>query len=444
MASSKNDSHKIDFAGRRKTFLSRIKNAVAVFPSAPSLIRNDDVHHPFRQESNFFYLTGHDEPNAMCILAPNSKTPFQMFVQPKDPTKEMWEGKILGVDGAKSTLGANAAYPSNTGDFDRAFIEAMKDADVVYYRLGWNTEFDSRMIQLLRKAVKELGRTGRPLWPVMDPTDILGDMRQIKSKPEIERLARAAAITADAHVNAMKISKPGMYEYEIEAILYHSFRVQGASRLGYGSIVAAGQNACVLHYTTVDKKIQDRDLLLIDAGAEFDYYTADITRTFPVSGTFTHEQREVYSAVLKVQKDCIKMVKPGRTMREIHEAAIEGLTEELKRLKVLKGATDALIKKKAFFPFYPHGTGHWLGMDVHDTGKYYTGELDRYRKLEPGMVFTIEPGLYFSPDVAVTPARYKGIGVRIEDDILVTEKGCTVLTSGAPKEVDELESLCSR
>ncbi|NQW44536.1 MAG: aminopeptidase P N-terminal domain-containing protein [Deltaproteobacteria bacterium] len=435
--------HPIDFAHRRKTFLSKIKNAVAVFPSAPEVIRNNDVHHEYRQDTNFYYLSSFEEPNSVLLFDSNSTTPFQMFVQPKDKLKELWEGKIFGPEGVKKDFGANAAFSSiDPMFFDEAFVKALLEADAVYYRVGINADWDRRIFMLMKKALRHLGRTGRGFWPIHDPLEVLGEMRLIKTKAEAERLEHAANITAEAHVNAMRIAKPGMYEYEVEAALYHGFRGQGASRLGYGSIVAAGSNACVLHYVANNKQLQDKELLLIDAGAEYQYYTADITRCFPVSGQFTVEQKDIYSAVLKAQKSCVKMATPGKSMKDLHHHAIEILVEELKRLKVLKGATASLIKNKAFFPYYPHGTGHWLGMDVHDAGHYFSESYETPRKLEAGMVITIEPGLYFGAG-AKGPSKYHGIGIRIEDDVLITTSGCKVLTTGAPKEIEEIESLCT-
>jgi Xaa-Pro aminopeptidase len=437
--------HAIDFAARRKQFLSKIKGGVAVFPAASELIRNNDVTFPYRQDSTFQYLTGFPEPNAWAILSHGSEAPFQMFVQPRDKMKEMWEGKIWGPEAAKSKFGADIALPSfPESNFDEAFVQAMQKAECLYYRIGKNEKADRKIFYLLSVALRKMGRTGRPLWPIRDPDEILGEMRLVKSKGEIDRLERASHISAEAHVNAMRIAKPGMFEYEVEAILYHSFRAGGAGRLGYESIVASGPNACCLHYRNNDRRMGEKDLLLVDAGAEYDYYTSDITRTYPVGGTFTQEQREVYQAVLNAQKECIRMVRPGKTLRDIHARAVEVLTEELRKLKVLKGPSAPLIKKRAYYPFYPHNTGHWLGLDVHDAGPYYTGDYDKARKLEPGMVFTIEPGLYFAPDASSSPARYRGIGVRIEDDILVTSNGCRVLTSGVPKEIDEVESICAR
>jgi Xaa-Pro aminopeptidase len=267
-------------------------------------------------------------------------------------------------------------------------------------------------------------------------------MRLVKTRAEIERLQRAAHITTEAHVAAMKIARAGMYEYEVEAVLHHAFRILGAERLGYPSIVASGSNACTLHYERNDRRMLGGELLLIDAAAEFDYYTADVTRTFPIGPQFTEAQREIYEAVLRAQKECIAEVRPGKTLLAIHERAVEILIEEMRRLKILKGTAAQIRKQRRYTEFFPHGTSHWLGMDVHDIGRYYGTEPGQDRRLLAGQVFTVEPGLYFSPD-SDAPAKYKGIGVRIEDDILVTSEGCRVLTSAVPKEVEEIEALRS-
>ncbi len=435
----------VDFKQRRNVILKQLGKGVAVFPAAPEQLRNSDVAHPYRQESNFFYLTGFEEAHSIAMLAPKEDAPFQMFVHPRDKTKELWEGKILGPEAAKSKLGADAAYASSPDNFfDEAFVNAMAGADSLYYRVGVDADFDKRIFALLQRAKRRVGRTGRPFWPIHDPMEILGEMRLVKSKAEIARLKAAGHITAEAHVNAMRVTKPGMFEYEVEAVLYHAFRARGASRVGYGSIVASGPNACVLHYVANNRQMAERELLLVDAGAEFDYYTADITRVFPVSGAFTQEQREIYNAVLTAQKACIKLARPGKTMHDIHMCAVEVLVEEMRKLKILKGQTKSIIKKREYYPWYPHGTGHWLGMDVHDAGRYYDGRYENHKKLVPGICFTIEPGLYFPPDATGIPAKYRGIGVRIEDDILVMTGGNQVLTSGVPKEIEEIETICSQ
>ncbi len=406
-------------------------------------VRNPDVTYPFRQESNFFYLTGFEEPESISLFDPQHKAPYQLFVQPRDKTKELWEGKIVGPAAAKSVYKADAAFPSHPEQhFTDALIESLQNADRIYYRVGLDPDWDHKLFSIMRVAARRMGRTGRPLWPIHDPNEVLGEMRLFKSRAEVSRMEEAGKISAEAHSEAMRMAKPGMFEFEVEAILHHAFRIKGAQRVGYGSIVASGPNACVLHYVSNNRKMQANDLLLVDAGAEFDYYSADITRVFPVGGVFTQPQREIYSAVLRAQKECISLVRPGRTLRELHLHAVQVLVEELKRLKVLKGNSKQLIEKRAYAPYYPHNTSHWLGMDVHDVGKYYNGSYQNYRKLEAGQVFTIEPGLYFAPE-GPGPARYKGIGVRIEDDLVVTQSGYKVLTSGVPKEVEEVESLCN-
>jgi len=430
-----------EFHQRRTKFLSQIKGSAAIFFAAPDLIRNNDVHHAYRQDSNFYYLTGLEEPESICVLNPQSKDPFTLFVEPKDKMKELWEGKMLGLEGAKNQLGADEAISSKDNEaFEEAVIQCLLEAESLYYRVGVSPQMDQKIFSLMAKAARRLGRTGRSLWPILDPNDVLGEMRLIKSPNEVACLQVAATITAQAHTDAMRYCKPGMFEFELEAALFHSFRAAGAGRLGYGSIVASGSNACVLHYTDNQTKMNENDLILIDAGAEFQYYTADITRCFPVGSRFSPEQREVYQSVLLAQKECVAMARPGRTLKEIHEHAVEVLTEELKRLKVLKGTTSSLIKAEAYRPYYPHGTGHWLGMDVHDVGRYYEQAYSNSRKLKPGMVFTVEPGLYFGED-SKAPAKLKGIGIRIEDDVLITEKGHQVLTSAVPKEIEEIESF---
>ena len=435
------DLETIDYAARRRAFLKKIKHGVAVFPAAREFPRNAGVLHPFRQESNFYYLTGHHEPHSYCLLACESEEAFSLFVPPKDPHQELWQGKILGPTAAKHRYQADAAYPSQPDKhFDDAFSAAVRKADVLYYRFGDDHEFDRRILRLMENALSGMRRSNRGLLPIHDPDDILSEMRLLKTRAEIARLQIACNITAEAHVEAMKLTRPGMFEYEIEALVDHSFRARGSKRAGYGSIVAGGANACTLHYESNDQLLHHGDLLLIDAGAEFDFYTADVTRTFPVGREFTEPQRRVYEAVLRAQKECIAEVRPGKTLLALHEHAIEVLIEALRKLQILKGTAAQIRRSQSFREFYPHGTSHWLGMDVHDVGRYYEDKYGVERKLQPGHVFTIEPGLYFGA-ASSAPSHYKGIGVRIEDDILVTAEGCKVLTSAVPKEVDEIEAL---
>lgn len=432
----------IDFAARRATFFKRLGDGIALLPSADLQTRNDDVEFPFRQESDFFYLTGFTEPKSLALFAPQQKAKYQVFVQPRDKEREIWNGYRLGPEAAKKTLGADAAFSSEPeANWHNALLEALPHADKLYYRVGRNPERDRIVFSLLEQSKRKHWKGGRWLWPLHDPHELLADLRLIKSRAELARLQRAAAISAEAHINAIRAAKPGLYEYEVQAVLEHTFKAGGAARVGYESIVASGPNACVLHYVTNTRKLERHDLLLIDAGAEYDYYTADITRTFPVSGKFTKEQAEIYDIVLAAQKEAIKVATPGKKFEVINDTVIEVLTEGLRKLKILKGSLKSLITKKAYRPYYPHSASHWLGLDVHDSGRYHLGGPSLSRPLAAGMVLTVEPGLYFSPD---TPSRYRGIGVRIEDDVVVTTRGPEVLTKAVPKEREELEALAGQ
>jgi Xaa-Pro aminopeptidase len=317
--------------------------------------------------------------------------------------------------------------------------ELLKNTDKIYFRIGENHEFDSTVETAIETARKSRGRSGLGMPALVDLKQIIGEMRLYKSADEIALLRKACEISAEGHLRAMRVCKPGMYEYQIEAEIMHEFRMRGSERLGYGSIVGRGANATVLHYVSNNDKLMSDDLILIDAGAEYGYFTGDITRTFPVNGKFSPPQKKLYEAVLKVQKSCIAFAKPGVKLADIHQHAIAGLVDEMLELKLLSGSKNSLIENKDFFKYYPHGTGHWLGMDVHDAGLYTkNGEG---RKLEPGMCFTIEPGLYVPVDDKNAPAEYRGLGIRIEDDILITPQGCEVLTSLAPKDVEAIEAI---
>jgi Xaa-Pro aminopeptidase len=372
-----NEVQDIDFAARRKAFLGKIGSGIAVFPSAPEITRYHDGKEPYRQESNFYYLTGFEEPSSITLLSAKSDTPFQIFVLPKNPQKELWEGKTLGPEVARQRTLADVSYPSEPPSFfDAAFIDSIRKADALYYRVGVNADFDRRIFKLLELAasVPSVRNHVRPLWPIHDPEDILGEMRLIKSRAEISRLQQAAFISSEAHVNAMRITKPGMFEYEVEAVLQHAFRINGARRLAYSTRVASGANTCVLKYHLHNRRMTDQDLILVDGGAEYDYYAADITRVYPVGGKFSEEQREIYSIVLNAQKECIAMSKPGKTLGDLHARATEIITEGLRGLKVIKGSLAQCLKKKAYLPYFPHMTSHWLGMDVNDTGRdFYKG-----------------------------------------------------------------------
>jgi Xaa-Pro aminopeptidase len=422
-------------------FMRRMEpDSVAIIPSAPEATRSNDTHYPYRQDSDFYYLTGFNEPESIAVITPSRDAEkFTLFVRPRDPEQETWVGRRAGVKGAKELHGADASFA--VSEFRDKLAELLNGARNVYYRLGVNRELD----EVLIKQLGEMRLRSRQFTApdsITDPGLILGEMRLVKSDAEIELMQRAADIAAEAHVEAMKTVRPGMMEYEIEALIEYHFRKSGASAPAYGSIVGGGANATILHYVTNDAELRDGDLLLIDAGAEYQGYASDITRTFPVSGRFSEPQREIYEAVLAAQVACVEMVKPGVTMDDLNNRAIRMLTESMVRLGLLAGDVDKLIEEKTYRRFFMHGVGHFLGLDVHDAGRY---KLDgEARALTPGIVITVEPGLYIPADAEHVPDRFRGIGVRIEDDVLVTPEGHRVLTAKVPKGIEEIEKLMVR
>lgn len=425
------------FAARRAELLTKLGNGVAVLKGAPEQTRTHDTEYPYRQDSDFFYLTGYTEPGAACILNPNDKEkPFTLLVLPKDPEKEVWTGWRLDFDETSQVFGADQVL--DIAEFEKSAVEAMKSADSVFTNLNHDRWHNHRMLDLVQRARTEMRRDGGGPAGL----EILGqhthEMRMLKDPAELAAMRKAAVISAEAHVKAMQSVKPGMYEYQLQAIIEGYFLEQGASGVAYGSIVGTGDNATVLHYTKNRSQIADGDLVLIDAGCEFDMYAADITRTFPANGRFSSVQKELYQVVLDAQQAVIDAVKPGVTNYELHDLDLKLLVEGLMQIGLLKESYDEIIEKELYKPYFMHKTGHWLGLDVHDVGRYRMGEVDR--KLEAGMVFTIEPGLYVGQR-SDAPDEMKGNGIRIEDDILVTEDGCEVITSGVPKKIDEIEAL---
>ena len=423
---------------RREEFMKRISRGAAIFPAAPTAIRNNDVEHEYRQDTDFYYLTGFEEPNAVAVLVPDHpEHRFTLFVQPKDREREVWTGWRAGEEGAKRDYGADAAFTIDK--LDEELPKLVGKADRIYYRFGSDPTFDGRLVGWIRHFQRERQRNGVGPTSVIDPAELLHEMRLIKTGDDLETLRRAVDISCDGHIAALRALRPGMQEYEIEAVLRYVFRKQGSPRHGYAPIVAAGANATVLHYTTNNRRIKDGDLLLIDAGAEFGYFTGDVTRTFPANGNFTEAQAEVYNIVLDAQIEAIRAVQPGATFIEPHDRAVRVLVEGLLKLGLLEGETDKIIEEGTYKKFYMHRTSHWLGMDVHDAGPYKVA--DEWRRLEPGMVLTIEPGLYIAEDLEGIPPRYSGIGVRIEDDVLVTEGGNEVLSARVPKTIEEIEGV---
>ena len=415
-------------------------DGVLILPAAAEVIRNRDVHYPFRQDSDFQYLTGFPEPDAVAVIAPKHKGgEFVLFCRPRDPEREIWDGHRYGVDGVVETFAADLAYPLE--ELDEKLPELLADRNRVFYPLGTDADLDLTVMAWLR-AVRAKARTGvRAPTELITSDRIVHEQRLIKTDAEQRTMRHAAAISAAAHQGLMEHCRPGMNEQELEARFLNACAERGARFQAYSPIVGGGRNACVLHYVDNDAELRDGDLVLVDAGCELDGYASDITRTFPVNGRFTEPQRALYELVLTAQKAAIDAVKPGNRWNAPHQAALQVLTQgllDLGLLKKTKADLPKLIKKEKYKRFYMHRTGHWLGMDVHDVGDYKRD--GKWRRLEPGMVLTVEPGLYVAPD-AKAPAKYRGIGIRIEDDVLVTDTGHEVLSRDAPKEVEDIERL---
>lgn len=419
------------------------ENSVAIIPAAHEATRSYDTEFKFRQDSDFWYLTGFPEPDAIAILDPsNKKAPYTLYVRPRDPEMETWFGRREGTEGAVKNYGADRAFSIEKFPADLAKI--LNGRDRLYYRFAVDRSLDLRIIDYLSAQRMRRLKTAYPPHTIIDPALIIGEMRLHKTPEEVELMQTAATIAAEAHVLAMKKVSPGMNEFQVEAMMESYMRDKGASGVAYNSIIGGGGNATILHYIENNAPLKDGDLLLIDAGAEYCGYASDITRTFPINGKFTAAQREVYDVVLDTQLQCIEYTKTGNTVKGRQEYSIELLTEGMKKLGLLKGKTSDLIKKKAYMKYYMHGVGHYLGLDVHDAGRYFTDQAAKSsRPFAPGMVLTVEPGLYIPPDDKNAPAKYRGIGIRIEDDVLVTEDGNRNLTSGVPKDPDEIEAIMS-
>jgi Xaa-Pro aminopeptidase len=416
--------------------------AVAVLPAAPTYVRNNDVDHEYRQDSDLFYLTGFDEPQSVLVLSTPARPEEKacvMFVRPRDPEREVWDGPRAGVDGAKAEYGADESFTIDK--LESELPKLLTNRRRLYFRLGRDRSFDDRVLEAL-EATRRRARLGI-FWPteISDPGLILHEMRLVKGTEDLDAMRTAARITRDAHLRAMAHTRAGMHEYEVEALLLETFRKNGSERPAYGSIVGSGANATVLHYRANNRKMEDGDLLLIDAGCEYGYYASDVTRTFPVSGKFTTEQRAIYQIVLDAQLASIEATRVGATLDEVHKKSVEVVTNGLRELGILQGETRELIEKEAYKPYFMHRTSHWLGMDVHDVGSYYVG--GKPRVLGEGMVLTVEPGIYIPQKDEKVDSKWRGIGVRIEDDILVTSDGHQNLTADIPKAIADLEAACA-
>jgi Xaa-Pro aminopeptidase len=413
-------------------------SAVAVLPAAPVFVRNNDVEHEYRQDSDFFYLTGFDEPQSVAVMDARERR-TTLFVRPRDRDREVWDGPRAGVDGAKKIPGIDEAFA--IGELDEKLPAMLENRQRVYYRLGADRTFDDRMLAAVDR-VRGRQRTGVTApSEIADPGVLVHEMRLSKTTFEIDLMRHAARITREAHELAMRCARPGMREYEIDALLLDTFRRHGSERPAYGSIVGSGPNACVLHYRKNDRRMEEGDLLLIDAGCEYGYYASDVTRTFPVAGSFTPQQQALYEVVLEAQLAGIDAVRPGATLDGVHAVSVETIARGLIRLGLLSGDLENIVKTGTYKRFFMHRTSHWLGMDVHDVGAYFIG--GEPRSLHPGMVLTVEPGIYVAPDEPTVSPEWRGIGIRIEDDVLVTASGSEVLTLGIPKTVQEIVRACA-
>ena len=425
------------FRRRRQDLMHTMGEGIAILPTAPHQSRNGDVLFQFRPDSDFYYLTHFPEPESVMVLVPGRpEGEFILFCREKDKLKEIWDGRRSGVEGAVNQYGADQAFAIDS--FDEMLASLLENRDKVFTIMGRYPDFDSEVIQAVSE-IRSKQRAGvHAPSEIVDLGHIMSEMRLIKRKDEVRMMRQAANISAAAHIRAMRTTAPGRYEYQVQAELECEFRLGGSQWPAYPSIVAGGENACILHYNENDQVLNDGDLLLIDAGAEFDCYAADITRTFPVNGKFSGPQKAVYEVVLAAQKAAIDAVAPERPMIDYHDAAVEVLTDGMIELGLLEGERNELIETRAYDRFYMHRTGHWLGMDVHDVGDYKVD--DEWRLLEPGMVLTVEPGMYISPADDIDE-KWHNIGIRIEDDILVTRAGNDNLTDRAPKAVDDIEHL---
>jgi Xaa-Pro aminopeptidase len=421
---------------RRARLAQAMQAGIAVVPTAPERIRNRDTHYPYRYDSHFYYLAGFPEPEAVLVIVAGARPRSLLFCRTKDPEREAWDGFRFGPEAACERFGFDEAHPID--ELDQRIAELLGDQPALYYPVGADAEWDARAMGWLN-AVRTKARAGVGAPDrVQDVRALIDEMRLVKDAHELELMRRAASISADAHKRAIRAAKPGRYEYELEAELLYEFRRRGAQSPAYGSIVAGGANACVLHYVSNEDVLREGDLVLIDAGCELGGYASDITRSFPVGSKFSAAQKEVYEIVLAAQAAAIEQVKPGKGWNEPHDAAVRVLAQGMIDLKILPGSLDAALEKETYKRFYMHRTGHWLGLDVHDTGDYK--RAGKWRSLAPGMVLTVEPGLYIRADDDI-PAPLRGIGIRIEDDALVTPTGCEIITAEAPKRVADLEAL---
>lgn len=429
------------FSERRRRLAESVNKhhpgAAVIVAANPESIRNHDVHYPYRQDSNLYYLTGFEEPESILIFRPGATLETVLFVRQRNVERETWDGFRYGPENAQKEFGVDRCYPIE--DFAKEAPKLLGKCSGIYYRLYKYPTVDRQIKEVLLQTKAANGRTGIGILPIYDADVLIGELRLHKSPYDLDQLGRACEISAAAHVAAMKFTRPGVNERQVQAVLYHHFLMNGAAREGYSSIVASGNGATTLHYNFNDQICKSGDLLLIDAGAEYNYFTGDITRTFPINGKFTDAQAKVYEAVLKVQKDIIAQIKPGLVFKDLHDLGTQLLTDVMLDLGLLTGRKNDIIESLQHKKYYPHGIGHWLGMDVHDAGLYFINEAPR--PIEENMCFTIEPGIYIPLDDDTAPEKFRGIGIRIEDNIRVTASGCENMTAACPKEINDLERI---
>lgn len=428
-----------EFVRRRKMLMAHMEpNSIAIVPAAPERPRSRDTEYHYRQDSDFLYLSGFEEPKAVLVLIPGREHgEFVLFVRERNREREIWDGYRAGPEGACSEFEADDAFPID--DIDEILPGLLEGKQRVYYSMGKDSEFDKHVMDWVNTIRAKVRSGATPPGEFLDLSHFLNDMRLFKSAAELRVMKEAGEISARAHVRAMKASKAGVMEYQLEAEILHEFQMSGARFPAYNTIVGGGKNGCILHYIENSAPLKNGDLVLIDAGCELDYYAADITRTFPVNGKFSPEQKALYEICLQAQLEAIAECKPGKHWNDPHEATVRVITEGLVKIGLLEGDVSELIKSEAYKEFYMHRAGHWLGMDVHDVGDYKVG--GEWRVLEPGMVMTVEPGIYVAPDNERVAKKWRGIGIRIEDDVVITKDGNEVLTKDVPKTVAEIEAL---
>ena len=428
-----------EYSARRKELISLMhSNSIAIISASPEKVRSRDTHYPYKQNVNLSYLCGFPEPESVLVLIPGrAQGEMVLFCRDKDPLRETWDGYREGPEGAVSNFGADDAFP--IADIDDILPNLIEGKDRLYYAIGKDPEFDRHLMDWVNHVRNQRGNGALPPGEFVDLDHFINEMRLFKTAGELKIMRKAAEISVSAHSRAMKASKPGLFEYQLQAEIEHEFAVHGSAGAAYTSIVGGGKNGCILHYIENRDALKDGDLVLIDAGCEYQNYAADITRTFPVNGKFSDEQAAIYDIVLQAQTDAIAVIGPGIEYNKTNEATVLAITQGLVDLGILHGDVDELIASEAHREFYMHGAGHWLGMDVHDVGDY---KIDgQWRVYEPGMVVTIEPGIYIAPGNPNVDKKWHGIAVRIEDDIVVTKDGNENITAGVPKKRDEIEAL---